>query len=346
MLHERIGSHWFLSMITSLEGLEIIMNPTPREIVLTQKPEKERAVVITVSSKYSDRTSAADVSEGTLDAGRRGAMRKAMMASLASGLPSLKDLENNIAIVSESVGELNVDAGHPAVFKDPNPRDKAILRSSGPNGLLFITPQMASPGHPYFPNRYCDSRKPLILRIWPNNGSKDPTLSTAGESFLYGTITDTEWKPEGVRAIPTGQSDDLRYWDHVADLTYEAILPTNISKLTAFNPNTPLPHPHWTPHTLHRAGETGYDVIVARSRQPRATGRCPGTLWPCVDRGNLHEQPRRNPGSIDGTRQPSLDQTRRHMALWLPITCIGCRNKIFDFRPSKVLSLYASEDPR
>lgn len=50
--------------------------------------------------------------------------------------------ENNITIVSGKLGPLNVDAGHPAVFKDENPnapadaRYKAILRSSRPNGLL------------------------------------------------------------------------------------------------------------------------------------------------------------------------------------------------------------------
>ena len=50
--------------------------------------------------------------------------------------------QNNITIASGRIGPLNVDAGHPAVFKDDNPaapadaRYKAILRSSKPNGLL------------------------------------------------------------------------------------------------------------------------------------------------------------------------------------------------------------------
>ena len=49
--------------------------------------------------------------------------------------------DNNIVMASGPLGPLNVDAGHPAVFKDDNPQAKddagykAIFRSSEPNGL-------------------------------------------------------------------------------------------------------------------------------------------------------------------------------------------------------------------
>jgi len=49
---------------------------------------------------------------------------------------------NNIAITTYKEGEMKVDPGHPAVFKDDNPncpadaRYKAIVRSSGARGLL------------------------------------------------------------------------------------------------------------------------------------------------------------------------------------------------------------------
>ena len=52
--------------------------------------------------------------------------------------------ENNIVMVGGTGGLVNVDPGHPAVFKDDNPaapssaRYKAIVRSSGPHGLLAL----------------------------------------------------------------------------------------------------------------------------------------------------------------------------------------------------------------
>lgn len=50
--------------------------------------------------------------------------------------------DNNITLASATLGEMKLDAGHPAVFKDDNPdapassRYKGIFRSAGPRGLL------------------------------------------------------------------------------------------------------------------------------------------------------------------------------------------------------------------
>lgn len=133
---------------------------------------------------------------------------------------------NNIAIASGKYGDLNVDAGHPAVFKDANPnvaddaRYKAILRSSKPNGLI---PFKSPDGLNWSPL----SEEPILrlkgafdsqnLAFWdPNIGR----YRGYWRIFTEGTITDDLWKPGGYRAIRTGVSDDLIHWEQLADLSY------------------------------------------------------------------------------------------------------------------------------
>ena len=134
--------------------------------------------------------------------------------------------ENNIVIVSGKFGDLNVDAGHPAVFRDKNPnapadaRYKAILRSSKPNGLI---PFKSPDGLNWSP--LCD--EPILhlkgafdsqnLAFWDANIGK---YRGYWRIFTAGTITDKVWKPSGVRAIRTGVSDDLIHWEDLADVTY------------------------------------------------------------------------------------------------------------------------------
>ena len=122
---------------------------------------------------------------------------------------------NNIVMVSGSMGPLNVDAGHPAVFKDENPdaaddaQYKAIFRSSEPDGLL---PFKSHDGIHWSPM----TDKPVLgglgkfdsqnLAFW------DPVI---GKYRAY-------WRflPEGIRAIRTATSDDLINWGPSSDLTY------------------------------------------------------------------------------------------------------------------------------
>jgi len=134
--------------------------------------------------------------------------------------------QNNIVIASGKLGSLSVDAGHPAVFKDENPdaapeaRYKAILRSSGANGLLPFqspdglhwTPMSAAPlfhGLGAF-----DSQN---LAFW------DPVLGkyrAYWRIFTAGTTSEKKWQPSGYRAIRTASSDDFLHWSKPADLTY------------------------------------------------------------------------------------------------------------------------------
>ena len=133
---------------------------------------------------------------------------------------------NNIVIVSGKIGAVNADAGHPAVFKDENPdcpadaQYKAILRSSGPRGLLVFKSPDAIHWSPM-----CDA--PVItdgafdsqnLAFW------DPVRSeyrAYWRIFTAGVTTEKVWQPAGIRAIRTATSPDLLAWEPHADLTYE-----------------------------------------------------------------------------------------------------------------------------
>ncbi len=132
---------------------------------------------------------------------------------------------NNITIASGKVGGVNVDAGHPAVFKDENPdappdaRYKALLRSNGPHGLLAF--RSADGLHwrpmadrPVITAGAVDSQN---LAFW------DPVRKEyrAYWRIFTGGVTDAKtWKPAGVRAIRTATSKDFLTWGNQADLTY------------------------------------------------------------------------------------------------------------------------------
>ena len=134
--------------------------------------------------------------------------------------------ENNITIVSGKSGPLNVDAGHPAIFKDENPnvpadaRYKAILRSSQPNGLL---PFKSADGLRWTPM----TEEPILqgqgafdsqnLAFWDPNIGK---YRAYWRIFTAGVTNDKQWKPAGIRAIRTATSDDLIHWGPHADLAY------------------------------------------------------------------------------------------------------------------------------
>ena len=133
---------------------------------------------------------------------------------------------NNIVITSGVIGDLHVDAGHPAVFKDANPaapadaRYKAILRSSKPNGLIvFQSPDGVrwSPFHDAPILRLQGAFDSQNLAFWDPNIGK---YRGYWRVFTEGTITDKLWKPAGYRAIRTAVSDDLVQWKQATNLSY------------------------------------------------------------------------------------------------------------------------------
>jgi hypothetical protein len=135
--------------------------------------------------------------------------------------------KNNIVITSGKRGPLNIDAGHPAVFLDENPnaapdaRYKAIVRSSGPNGLL---PLKSPDGIHFTPMTEAPILSGLGAFDSQNLAFWDPTVGkyrAYWRIFTAGVTNDKVWKPAGHRAIRTAMSDDLIHWDKHRDLTYE-----------------------------------------------------------------------------------------------------------------------------
>ncbi len=135
--------------------------------------------------------------------------------------------ENNIVMVSGPLGDLKVDAGHPAVFRDNNPaapdaeRYKAVVRSSGKSGLLVFQ----SPDGLHWKLR---SKAPIFSGIGAFDSQNlafwDPTLGkyrAYWRIFTEGVTTEKEWAPGGYRAIRTATSEDLDNWSKAKDLTYQ-----------------------------------------------------------------------------------------------------------------------------
>ncbi|MDQ3625045.1 MAG: twin-arginine translocation signal domain-containing protein [Verrucomicrobiota bacterium] len=127
---------------------------------------------------------------------------------------------NNIVMVSGKLGTLNVDAGHPAVFKDENPaapadaRYKAFFRSKDPNGLL---PFKSHDGLHWAPM----STEPLLVKLGAFDSQNlafwDPALK---EYRAYWRIFTGIGGGKSVRGIRTATSKDFLNWGKPVDLTY------------------------------------------------------------------------------------------------------------------------------
>jgi len=135
--------------------------------------------------------------------------------------------QNNITITSGKLGPLNVDAGHPAIFKDDNPnapadaKYKAILRSSNPNGLL---PFKSADGVNWSPMTDAPVLRGLGAFDSQNLAFWDPNIGkyrAYWRIFTAGVTNEKNWKPAGIRAIRTATSDDLITWSPHTDITYE-----------------------------------------------------------------------------------------------------------------------------
>ncbi len=133
---------------------------------------------------------------------------------------------NNIVMASGPLGGLEVDAGHPAVFKDENPaaaadaRYKAFFRSDKPKGLLaFKSPDgihWAPLAHaPVITDGAFDSQN---LAFWDTE---------RGEYRAYwryfaknGEYRHDERNPVGLRSIRTATSKDFIHWENQANLKF------------------------------------------------------------------------------------------------------------------------------
>lgn len=134
---------------------------------------------------------------------------------------------NNIVLASGPMGPLDLDAAHPAIFRDANPeapaeaRYKAIVRSGNrkahgllalrsPDGLRWSPMSNA----PVITNGAFDSQN---LAFW------DPVrrhYRAYFRTFTEGVTNGETWQPRGLRAIRTAVSDDCINWRDAQDLRY------------------------------------------------------------------------------------------------------------------------------
>lgn len=132
---------------------------------------------------------------------------------------------NNIVLATGKLGPLNIDPGHPAIFKDDNPaaeadaRYKAIVRSNSPKGLHALKSPDGlrwSPmaGAPVITDGAFDSQN---LAFWDAAGG---VYRAYWRYFTAGTTDENNWKPAGHRAIRTATSKDFVHWENQADLAY------------------------------------------------------------------------------------------------------------------------------
>ncbi len=132
---------------------------------------------------------------------------------------------NNIVIASGKIGEVNADAGHPAIFKDDNPaaapeaRYKAMIRSESPKGLLaFQSPDGLhwSPIQtaPVITEGAFDSQN---LAFWDAARGE---YRAYWRIFTAGVTDEKNWKPGGFRAIRTATSKDFLHWENQTDVSY------------------------------------------------------------------------------------------------------------------------------
>lgn len=134
--------------------------------------------------------------------------------------------KNNIVMVPGPSDGVASDPGHPAVFKDENPRApadaryKAIIRSAKPHGLLaFKSPD----GLHWTPL----ADKPVITEGAFDSQNLAFYDTERGEYRAYwryftaGVTDGSAWRPGGVRAIRTATSKDFLHWGPPRDLTYE-----------------------------------------------------------------------------------------------------------------------------
>ncbi len=130
--------------------------------------------------------------------------------------------DNNIVMARSQLGEMTVDAGHPAVFKDENPavagdeRYKALLATSNPIGLLpFKSPdgihwtQMTD--KPIITDGAFDSQN---LAFW------DPVNREYRAYWRYFDKGTADKPYVGVRSIRTAVSKDFIHWQDQSDLVY------------------------------------------------------------------------------------------------------------------------------
>ncbi len=133
--------------------------------------------------------------------------------------------QNNIVVSRPQAESWNCLVGAPAIFRDLNPgvaeteRYKTFLTTRDPLGLTVGTSVDGLDWH-------VDQREPAITQGAFDSQNVCFWDSLRGEyraywrSYTAGVTTAREWRPDGVRAVRTGTSADLRNWKSLEDITF------------------------------------------------------------------------------------------------------------------------------
>ena len=154
---------------------------------------------------------------------------------------------NNIVIATGRHGPLDVDAAHPAIFKDANPaapseaRYKGVFRSDGELGLVA----MQSPdglhwsplgAGPIVTDGAFDSQN---LAFWDE---VQHCYRAYWRAFPGGKVKTGVWQPQGPRGIRTATSADFLHWGPASDLTYAGSPPAEELYVNQIKPYHRAPH--------------------------------------------------------------------------------------------------------
>lgn len=132
---------------------------------------------------------------------------------------------NNIAITTSAQGAIEVDAAHPAIFRDAAPTAaadavyKGMFRSNRERGVVILkSPDGVhwSPlaNHPVITAGAFDSQN---LFFWD---TVHQVYRAYWRSFPHGSTVKGNWHPEGPRSISTATSIDLVHWSEPQPLAY------------------------------------------------------------------------------------------------------------------------------
>jgi hypothetical protein len=154
---------------------------------------------------------------------------------------------NNIVIATGRHDNIDVDAAHPAIFKDTNPaatpeaRYKGVFRSDGAHGMVA----MQSPDGlhwsplgdgPILTDGGFDSQN---LAFWDEVSG---CYRAYWRSFPGGNVGPGVWQPVGPRGIRTATSTDFLHWSEGHDLTYAGSPPPEELYVNQIKPYHRAPH--------------------------------------------------------------------------------------------------------
>lgn len=133
--------------------------------------------------------------------------------------------QNNIVIARAEAESWSCLVGAPAIFRDSNPRVaeteryKTFLTTRDPLGLTVGTSADGLDWH-------VDRREPAITQGAFDSQNVCFWDAVRGEyrgywrSYTAGVTTAREWRPDGVRAVRTGTSLNLRDWRNIEDISF------------------------------------------------------------------------------------------------------------------------------